>query len=101
MDLMKARQWQSTDLLSSVCLRLVALPFLTHRICILHTGLISQLRLNNALVRAHPQPLPVYCYLKHLFLCVMSLGILKGEGWGNFCLHLPSTSSKQLNQALT
>lgn len=54
MDLMKARQWQSTDLLSSVCPRLVALPFLTHRICILHTGLISQLRLNKALVRTHP-----------------------------------------------
>lgn len=103
MDLMKARQWQSTDLLFSVCSRLVAPPFRMHRICILHTGLISQLRLNKALIRAHPQPLPVYCYLKHLFVCVcvMSLGIQKGEGWGNFCLHLPSTSSKQMNQAVT
>lgn len=78
MDLTKARQQQSTDLLSSVVPRLVALPFRMHHICILHPRLISQLRLNKALVRAHPEPLPVYCYLKHLFF-VMSLGILKGE----------------------
>lgn len=83
MDLMKARQWQSTDLLSSVCPRLVALPLLTHHICILHTDLISQLRLNKALVRAHPQPLPVYCYLRHLFLCD-ELGNTEGRRLGEF-----------------
>lgn len=67
MDLMKVRQWQSTDLLSSVCPRLVTLPFRMHHLCILHPHLISQLRINKALVRPHPEPLPVYCYLKHLF----------------------------------
>lgn len=37
MDLMKAGQWQSTDLLFSVRPRLVAPPFRTHRICMLFT----------------------------------------------------------------
>lgn len=99
MDLMKARQRQSTDLLSSVCSRFVTLPFEpTVYAFYIHAsshswGSIkhwSEHILNHCLFTA----------ISNLFF-VMSLGILKGECWGTFYLNLPSTSSNQMNQALT
>ena len=69
MDLMKVRQQQSTDLLSSVSSSQTCRSSILNALyMLLQPHLISQLRLNKALVRAHPEPLPVHCYLKHLFL---------------------------------
>lgn len=51
------------------------------------------------LMRTHSKLQPVYCSLKHLF--GDELGNIEEGMLGNFYLHLSTTSSKLVNQALT
>lgn len=50
-------------------------------------------------MRTHSNLQPVYCYLKHLFCD--ELGNIEEGMLESFYLHLSTTSSKQVNQALT